>query len=193
MLAGSGFFQRSSRQSFHTGVHRGVTTSVLHNVGNSMRSSSDTVRQGCVVGESVYMRDFFTRVHVEVGTFWCFFLRSSRHSRFLAVHARVFAPVPTVESRLLVPCAQRRTVGATVKTPATNTELANFWMMEKRKTRPGEGLHDTHTHWAKQCRTFARAKGQELDGDGFSLDSVMLTSRDLQRNGKCASSDLTDF
>ena len=35
--------------------------------------------------------------------------------------------------------------GASVKTPTTNTEFANFWMMEKRKTRPGEVLQDTHT------------------------------------------------
>ena len=34
------------------------------------------------------------------------------------------------------------------KTPATGTLLAKSWMLEKRKTRPDEGLHDTH--WASE-------------------------------------------
>ena len=79
--------------------------------------------------------------------------------------------------------------GANVKTPATDTELANSLMLGKRKTRPDEGLHDTLLD--KRCGTHAHTSGLELDV--APLLAVVLTSCDLQRHRKIACLDFSDF
>ena len=67
--------------------------------------------------------------------------------------------------------------GVSVKTPATDREVANSWMLWKRKTRLGEG-HTTHV--AKRCTTHSHLRGQTRDG----MDGVMVAKCELQHSAQ---------
>ena len=77
-------------------------------------------------------------------------------------------------------------------TPATDTLPANSWILEKRKTRPDEGLHDT---WPRRCRIRSLSKGQTRGGDCYTGEGVIVASCDLQHSAreKPTRSHFTDF
>ena len=86
--------------------------------GRAVSADSQTLNMPLLMHEL----EFFTRGHAAVGASWDF---------WLAVHGRGFLHIP------------RHSFCRGLETPATETMLANSWMLEKSKMRPDERLHDT--------------------------------------------------